>query len=171
MPLANELGEFVTQWLACLETREQSISQWSMVVGQWLATLYGVGWQTDVGQNGSGRQRTGLALEAAGRVLGRFGELNEQLDVSIGGAVAIEMLSARLAEVRVLEPPNAESVDILGWLDLALEDAPALVVNGLNHPFVPRAVTSDPFLPGTLRASYRLPTTIADTLEMCMRCT
>ncbi len=191
-PLAKELGEFVTQWLSCFEGSEQSISEWSQVVATWLTTLYGDGWQHDLGQSEVGQsevgqsevgqsevgqsevgqsevgqsevgqsevgrhdgapRRTWLALEGAGRLLSRFAELNPQLDLSISGAVAFEMLSARLSEVRVLARPTAANVEILGWLDLALDDAPALVVNGLNHPFVPRAVTSDPFLPGALRA-------------------
>ena len=163
LSLANELGQFVTQWLSCFAGPEQSISQWSRAVEKWLATLYGEGWQNDGGQNDnesgqsvSSRGRTWLALQAAGRVLARFAELNQRLDISIGGAVAVEMLSARLSEVRVLADPKEQDVEILGWLDLALDDSPALVVNGLNHPFVPRAVTSDPFLPGAVRTRLRI---------------
>ena len=40
---------------------------------------------------------------------------------------------------------------ILGWLDLALDDAPALVVNGVNHPFVPSVAAANSFLPAEFR--------------------
>lgn len=181
LPLANEIGVWVTQWLSCFQTSEKPISQWSQVVEKWLSTLYQDGWQREVGSEPAdvagglqseealpkrpdqsenaideNQHRTWLALEAAGRLLASFAELNQQLDVAMEGAVAVEMLAARLSDARVLEQPESEEVQILGWLDLALDDAPALIVNGMNHPFVPRAVTSDPFLPGGLRAKLSI---------------
>ena len=185
-PLAQEVGELITRWLACFRGEAKPISVWSPAVERWLATLYGSEWQEGGKADGAPEDgppgapapgapapgapapdalspdapapddrvggRTRLALEASGRVLRRFSDLHPGLDLSVEGPVALEMLSARLAQVRVLEQAEPNDVEILGWLDLALDDAPALVVNGLNHPFVPRSVTADPFLPGALRS-------------------
>ena len=53
-------------------------------------------------------------------------------------------------------PPGA--VDLLGWLELLWEDAPHLVVTGLNDGRVPETVAGDPFLPEALRARLGLKT-------------
>ncbi len=42
-------------------------------------------------------------------------------------------------------------VDLLGWLELAYEDAPDLVVAGFNDGSVPDSVVGDPFLPERAR--------------------
>ena len=51
---------------------------------------------------------------------------------------------------------DRDAVPVAGWLDLALDPNPAMVVVGLNHPFVPQAVTADPFLPGGLRSELKV---------------
>ena len=53
-------------------------------------------------------------------------------------------------------PPGA--IDLLGWLELLWEDAPHLVVTGLNDGRVPEAVAGDAFLPEALRGRLGLKT-------------
>lgn len=96
-------------------------------------------------------ERTGLALRTACRFLKGVSALNPALDMECSGGVAIEMLTNRLGFLRILETPQSDEIDILGWLDLALDDAPALVVNGFNHPFVPSVAAANSFLPSELR--------------------
>ncbi len=148
-PLACQLRELTAKWLARFFGPDQSIAAWSKVVLSWLNELYEA---ADLPLD----DRTLLAWQAATRLLERFAELNDHLDLGVSGAAAIEALSARLADIRIAHRPSAEEVEILGWLDLALDDAPAMVVMGLNHPFVPGATTSDPFLPGSLRTRLRM---------------
>ncbi|MEM8666399.1 MAG: PD-(D/E)XK nuclease family protein [Planctomycetota bacterium] len=162
-PLAQSLAGLVAEWLRPLRAHEQSIAEWARVVSGWLQDLYPgeleesgqTEWDEPLEDNAL-HDRTKLAIRATLRLLERYGELNDRLDLRVGGATAIEMLSARLADVRVAEPFRSGEVSLLGWLDLALDDAKLLVVNGLNHPFVPAGVTSDPFLPGTLRGRLRM---------------
>ncbi|MGB7346868.1 MAG: PD-(D/E)XK nuclease family protein, partial [Pirellulaceae bacterium] len=128
------------------------LSHWSGQVQHWLTLIY-AGAANDEEYESS---RTDRAIAATHRLLERFTTLNDHLDVSVSGAAAFEMLTQRLGETRILDSAHPDDVEILGWLDLALDDAPAMVVMGLNHPFVPGAVTSDPFLPGMLRTRLRM---------------
>ncbi|MGB7323616.1 MAG: PD-(D/E)XK nuclease family protein, partial [Rubripirellula sp.] len=128
------------------------LSHWSGQVQHWLILIY-AGAANDEEYESS---RTDRAIAATHRLLERFTTLNDHLDVSVSGSVAFEMLTQRLSETRILDSAHPDDVEILGWLDLALDDAPAMVVMGLNHPFVPGAVTSDPFLPGMLRTRLRM---------------
>ncbi len=50
------------------------------------------------------------------------------------------------------------AVELQGWLELLWEDAPHLVVAGLNDGRVPDAVVGDPFLPEALRVCLGLKT-------------
>jgi hypothetical protein len=45
---------------------------------------------------------------------------------------------------------------MLGWLDLPLDDAPAVLVTTFNEGFVPGSITADAFLPNRLRQSLGL---------------
>lgn len=52
----------------------------------------------------------------------------------------------------------ADAYELQGWLELLFEDAPHLVIAGLNDGFVPEAVSEDPFLPESLRSRLGLKT-------------
>ncbi len=53
------------------------------------------------------------------------------------------------------------AVELQGWLELLWEDAPHLIVAGLNDGSVPDAVVGDPFLPESLRERLGLKTNAA----------
>ena len=69
-------------------------------------------------------------------------------------------LGSFAAETHSEEKP-AGAVELLGWLELLWEDAPHLVVAGLNDGRVPEAVVGDAFLPEALRVRLGLKTNAA----------
>jgi ATP-dependent helicase/nuclease subunit B len=69
-----------------------------------------------------------------------------------------ELVLARFGEGLRFDARPAGAVDLLGWLELLWEDAPHLVVTGLNDGCVPETVAGDPFLPEALRARLGLKT-------------
>jgi ATP-dependent helicase/nuclease subunit B len=110
----------------------------------------------------------------AGRELDAAGELAESAEAwmaglrELGAALALDAaakltvaeawqfaLGAFADEVRAEERP-AGAVDLLGWLELLWDDAPHLIVAGLNDGRVPSAIVGDGFLPETLRARLGL---------------
>lgn len=148
-PAAIAVADLIDQRLAEFVHPEQSIGEWSGRISHWLSDVFGVADQVQSARTAASLNRT---LES----LSRFSALNERLDVRTGGASAIETVLARLGDVRIAEDYSKSQVDLLGWLDLALDDSPAMIVVGLNHPFVPSMTTSDPFLPGELRTRLRV---------------
>jgi ATP-dependent helicase/nuclease subunit B len=56
----------------------------------------------------------------------------------------------------VPEPPDRDAVELVGWLELMEDDAPAIVVASFHEGAVPGSILSDPFLPGSLRQALRL---------------
>jgi len=48
-------------------------------------------------------------------------------------------------------------IDMTGWLEIALDDAPVTIVTGFNEGIVPEKLSADPFLPNSLREKLNLP--------------
>lgn len=69
-----------------------------------------------------------------------------------------ELVLAKFGDSLRFEARPAGAVDLLGWLELLWEDAPHLVVTGLNDGRVPETVTGDAFLPEALRGRLGLKT-------------
>jgi ATP-dependent helicase/nuclease subunit B len=88
---------------------------------------------------------------ATATVLEGFESIPPGLDPrAVPGHVALRLLLARLRDVVVPPPADEGAVELLGWLELHLDDAPVMVVTGVNEPFLPESVTGDPFLPHAL---------------------
>lgn len=145
--VVNAVRNVVEGWLAPLNRSRRTIRQWSQTVGELLETVYA----DDIETAGVG-ERTRLAVTTTRQALDEFENVSEPLDGPIDSLAAIELLSARIGEIPLADLPAADKIEILGWLDLALDDAPALVVCGLNHPFVPEVAASDPYLPSSLQS-------------------
>lgn len=151
-PFVGQVAQVIETWTEQFaDEQTKPIAAWCADLQTWMEDLYG----ESLNENPN-RERTVAAMDSVSRLLTRFTKLNEMLDLPITGLAALEMVTTRLSELRVSQSGSPEDVEILGWLDLALDDAPALVVAGLNHPFVPAAVTSDAFLPGALRSTLRV---------------
>lgn len=71
---------------------------------------------------------------------------------SASGAIELLLRAVQGAEV---PPPPAQAgrptIELLGWLELALDDAPALVMTGFEDGKVPESVHGDSYLPNQLR--------------------
>lgn len=59
---------------------------------------------------------------------------------------------------RAIPPPGGDAaVEILGWLELALDDAERVIVTGFNEANIPGGAVHDPFLPDAARTELGLP--------------
>ncbi|MCO8123976.1 PD-(D/E)XK nuclease family protein [Stieleria sp. TO1_6] len=171
-PAAIALKDHVLQWLSPLmptapkpnsktQPVTRPIAQWCVNLSQWLDSIYpvdddGVIQGTVGSSTTANRQRTHQALRTARDLIQRFAKLSQHLDLPVTAGSALETVAGRLADQRFGQQRQPDDLPIHGWLDLSLDDSPAMVVLGLNHPFVPSAVTSDPFLPGALRTKLRI---------------
>jgi hypothetical protein len=89
----------------------------------------------------------------------RLTTLPGRLDAKVEAGEALGVLLAELTGPDLSIPPEPEehAVELLGWLELPLDDAPAVVVTGVNERILPEAVGADPFLPGSLRTTLGIP--------------
>ena len=89
----------------------------------------------------------------------RLATLPRTLDVEVEASEALATLLAEVTGPDMTIPPDPEehAVELLGWLELPLDDAPAVIVTGVNERILPEAVGADPFLPGALRSFLGIP--------------
>ena len=101
------------------------------------------------------------AIEAIGQVLRQFTAIDEHAPwtARLTFAQAVELLLIQLAEQSIPEPVgDRPAVELLGWLELMLDDAPCLVIAGCNEGAMPAAIRVDPLLPDRVRRILNLPT-------------
>lgn len=96
-------------------------------------------------------------LEAAGPELlkhladlSRMGESG--VGVNLSRAEQMGLAIGLLGKTRINADRPPAALELQGWLELLWEDAPHLVVAGLNDGIAPEAVVGHPFLPESLRS-------------------
>ncbi len=98
------------------------------------------------------RERVMLeACDALHAALIEMNVLPESLTWEVTASEAIQLALDAVADVAIEQADRGPAIELLGWLELALDDAPVLIITGFNEGVVPAAVPADPFLPNALR--------------------
>jgi hypothetical protein len=134
------------------------LAEWADPLRAWLARVY----PFELDETVESERVLAEALRQVGAALGEFAEVPASLVLSpLHAPEALELLLRVLRGGRV-PPPPAETqpgaVELVGWLDLALDDAPALILTGFNEGRVPAApLAHASFLPDSRRTALGLP--------------
>jgi ATP-dependent helicase/nuclease subunit B len=125
---------------------ERELANWAPPLRRLLETLCG-------GERYEPSHPLGLRslelLRAAGDALESFERLAAPLQPTVDAALAIELLLRALPD-RLREPPLPNAIEAIGWLELAADDAPHLLVAGANEGYLP-ASAAPSTLPDSLR--------------------
>ncbi len=132
---------------AALRKEPLPLSQWSQPILDLLQTMYGERAEEEHTVAALGKIRDCLQIHAM---------LPTPLDPILSAAEAIRWSLDQLRGETIPPPTNEEAVELLGWLELPLDDAPALIVTSLNEGFAPTSTAGDSFLPNSLRKSLGL---------------
>lgn len=154
-----ELPGFIDDWLRPMAEKQQTLSARAAALSIWLSSVF-------AGDNPSPpiNWRTASAAKALIQWSDQHIEIDPAVDPEISVDAMMDLVIAQCDSLRIIDEPgdgehdvrSDQSINLLGWLDLVLDDAPAMIVVGLNHPFVPEAVTADAFLPGRLRTKFSI---------------
>lgn len=91
------------------------------------------------------------ACEHVQKVLQEQAAVPASLMPRVDGAETIRLVLRHLASAAAAPLPDHGAVELLGWLELPLNDAPAMVVTGMNEGIVPSSLNADLFLPNNVR--------------------
>jgi ATP-dependent helicase/nuclease subunit B len=131
----------------------QTLAQWSQPLLDLLRNVYG---HRSVSPS---RPADRGALQACRKlldVLASYGRVPPELMLSFPASDAIHITLQQSASESVPPAEDPAAVELLGWLELPWDDAPALIVTSMNEGVVPDAVNADIFLPNALRAELGL---------------
>ena len=149
----KQLVKTIDKWLGKLPKKSQPVSKLVQPLLQVLRVAYD---RVFCNLEEADEANLYAASEVVASSIIELRDVPKQLQPELTIAELIDWLVPSLGARRVAEAPNPESVEILGWLDLALDDAPALVVAGVHDGVVPESVNADPFLPNNLRKQLQL---------------
>ncbi len=148
--LEERLGELAA-------SAERPLADWAAPIRDFLLAVF----EGELSPEVEEQRVLSKALEDIGTVLGEL----EALPGALAGApvaahVALELLLRSLRGGSIPAAPRAAGetvVELLGWLDLPLDDAPALIVTGFNEGRVPQSIGGHAFLPDGARRKLGLP--------------
>ena len=103
------------------------------------------------------QRRVMRALQSVCEALDELASLPPDIGSGLGAVDALRLLGRQMQSARVPPPHRDEAVELLGWLELPLDDARALVVTGFVEGCVPGSLKGHAFLPDSLRRKLGLP--------------
>ena len=152
-PAVKAVHDAVVALLPDEPTRRRSITEWADPVARLLAAVYG---GAELNPFSDADAALVHALSAIGDAIETLRRLEDQT-FTVTAADAIDLLLSRLAELSIPPSGGDAAVELLGFLELPLDDAPVAIVTGVNEGSLPSSVTGDPLLPGSLRERLGLP--------------
>lgn len=147
-PAIHALVRCVDTWLSPIDSEPRPLSAWVKGLRKVLQTIYG---SRVLDMEVSQERYLLKACEQIESALESLALVPPELEPTIALPEAMELVLEPLKEAAIPPPPAPSAVEILGWLELALDDAPALAVTSVNEGFVPKSNGSDAFLPDGLR--------------------
>ncbi|MCH2589052.1 MAG: PD-(D/E)XK nuclease family protein [Planctomycetales bacterium] len=134
--------------LSTLSGSPRPLTEWSEPIITLLATIYR-------DRTADRDERSGHVLLSASRhihtAVTELGEVPGDVAVETTAIEAIRVVLEMASGETIAAVADPEAIEMVGWLELPLDDAPVLAVVGVNEGHVPSATTSDLFLPDRLR--------------------
>ncbi|MDR2705977.1 MAG: PD-(D/E)XK nuclease family protein [Planctomycetaceae bacterium] len=78
-------------------------------------------------------------------------DVPKELFPDVSFAETLRLILLQIESDNIPPHENHDAVELIGWLDIAMDDAPIAIVTGMNDGFVPSFLTSDLFLPDKIR--------------------
>ncbi|MFI0348021.1 MAG: PD-(D/E)XK nuclease family protein [Chthoniobacterales bacterium] len=83
-------------------------------------------------------------------------ELSNNTSMNLPSAELIKLLLSFLSDEEIPGREEADAIELLGWLELAADDAPIAIISSFHEGAIPRASREDPLLNEGLRKALRL---------------
>lgn len=139
--------------VAPLAGRRRPLGRWAEPLREVLRTVYGR-WEIDL-QTPAGYMLA-QALQRLKESLDHLAALPGAVQPAVRVWEACRFALEPVAEEGIVPPSDPEAIELIGWLDLPLDDAPAALVTTFNEGWIPSSTTVDLFLPNQLRQQLGL---------------
>lgn len=145
--------ELLLDLLRPLRGKKRSPNLWAQAIRDVLRRLYD---KRQLNIDHDVDRATIAACDQINQTIERFDDLPEALMPDVSATNTILMLLAQMDDNEI--PPGASEnvIEMVGWLDLPLDDGKVAIVTSMNDGVVPRSVSSDVFLPNAMRQAIGL---------------
>lgn len=117
-------------------------------------------------------------------VFQQFKTMQREVEPRLKGSEAVQLALGRIQGEFIPPPQQPHAIEMLGWLELPMDDTPVLILTGFNEGTIPSSLNADLFLPNHLRRelkiedndrrfardAYALSTLVASRKEMRICC-
>lgn len=152
-PAIHALVAAIDQWLRPIAAEKQRLFAWADGLRLVLKNIYG---HRILNTEDADERYLLRACEAIEESLEALSLVPPELEPEVTLGEAIRLVLRPLGNAAIPPLPAPGAVELLGWLELALDDAPALAVTSVNEGFVPDSTNAHPFLPNKLRSQLGL---------------
>ena len=139
----------VKQLLAPLVGPSQTLLQWQPKINKLIQEVYGDRcFDLENKVDRKAWKSIGIIQETLRELKG----IPDQLIPELPAWEAIQLLLSQVRSQQLAPPATDSCIELVGWLELPLDDAPALIVTNFNEGTVPSSLNADLFLPGKMRS-------------------
>lgn len=138
----------ICEWLLPLRQPDKPLHAWSESVQGVLIEVYR---HRAFDKHDRHDSITLAALEQIRQGLAGLGDVPERLVPTTSAASALQVVLEAIGSELIPPPASPDAIEMLGWLELPLDDAPALIVTSFNEGYLPSSRGADMFLPNRLR--------------------
>ena len=174
-----ELVSLIQNLLTGLLSKPRKPHEWTNAITQLLDDIYG---DRLIDINNEKERFTLSALDAIRESLEMLEQIPDDLAEPVTAWETILMLLSQISSRRAAPEKDAAAIEMLGWLELSLDDSPVTIITNFNEGVVPSSIDSDLFLPNNLRSElgiddsrrlfardvYAISTMCASKSELCV---
>ncbi|MHC4768532.1 MAG: PD-(D/E)XK nuclease family protein, partial [Planctomycetota bacterium] len=140
-------------WGRLRADNDLTLAEWAARIVETLHDVYAtIGQDPEV----AGDPQLPEACGAVNDVCAELARITPNLQLQCDAPTAIAIVLARAEKKELPLEPHRGDIEMMGWLELHLDLAAAVVVAGFNDGHIPQSVTGDAFLPDALRRSLGL---------------
>ncbi len=153
-PLVKQIPEFILQEIISPLSTKSKITDWPNKINNVFKKIFAPPFILPNNNNISVHQDAlDKWMQLSDEIVSSRIPWNENCD----GKTAILRFLSLLKNTALIPKPTGPVIDITGWLEIALDDSPIIIVAGFNEGIVPEKFSADPFLPNSLREKLNLP--------------
>ncbi len=142
----------VNELLSGLGGAPRPLGEWGEALSELLLTIYG---GRELEEHRETDRTVIRVCDQLQTAWDGFRQIPASLSPPVTAAEAIHFTLDAISD-QSIAPPASAAIELLGWLELPLDDAPALIVTGMNEGIVPSSRNGDLFLPNELRRHLQL---------------
>ncbi|MEE2826217.1 MAG: PD-(D/E)XK nuclease family protein [Planctomycetota bacterium] len=143
----NQVHHQLAELLAPLIGQPRPLAEWREPWGNLLLQVYG---EREMEKQDREDLQTLRACRSLYDALADKEQVPETWQTQVSATQALEWAVRTASEGTVAPPADPLAVELVGWLDLPLDDAPVMIVTGMNDEYVPASENGHLFLPNSL---------------------